>query len=319
MVASLDTLEVRVGESEALPVAEREYGALTVRDGVGLAVVVKVMVALAVCEGGGVGVWSPVPELLAVEAPVPVTVPDAPTEVVAQGEGLTLVEPLLLPMSEPFAVEVVHSPAVRDGLLLRAPVAVAADADAHAVAASGVELGQRLGEGVPAGEAEGALAVPKREGVAPLPQREGIGDALINAEELPLSEGDCETQPLAVVVGLPGSVAVGDGVGEGLGVPTPLFEASGDAVRCGVAVEVADGAPLLQLLAVGRALLEPDADTVASALSVPEDDAQSLAVSEAVAVPPPVPQGEALRVAQPVADAVLHVLPVPDAVGDDVA
>ena len=53
--------------------------------------------------------------------------------------------------------------------------------------------GQRLGEGVPTGEAEGALAVPKREGVAPLPQREGIGDALINAEELPLSEGDCET------------------------------------------------------------------------------------------------------------------------------
>ena len=90
-------------------------------------------------------------------------------------------------------------------------------------------------------------------------------------------------------------------------------------MRCGVAVEVADGAPLLQLLAVGRALLEPDADTVASALSVPEDDAQPLAVSEAVAVPPPVPQGEALRVAQPVADAVLHVLPVPDAVGDDVA
>ncbi len=316
VVASLDTLAVREGESEAVPVAERECGALAVWEGVGLAVGVKGVVALAVCEGGGVGVWSPVPELLAVAAPVPVAVPVAPTEVVAQGEGPTLVEPLLLPVPEPFAVEVVHSPAVGDGLLLRAPVALAADADAHAVAASGVELGQRLGDGVPAGEAEGALAVPGREGVAPLPQGEGKGDALIIAEELPLAEGGCETQPLAVDVGLPESVAGGDGVGGGLGVPTPLFEASGDGVRGGVAVEVADCAPLLQLLAVGIPLPEPRVDTVASALNVPDDDAQPLAVRDAVAVPPPVPQGEALREAPPVADAVLQVLPLPVAVGD---
>ncbi len=253
-VAARDTLASRESEAEALPIGEPDSSELAVWEASWLAVGVKGGVALGVSEGGGDGGGSPEPTLLAVAAPERAPVPVARPVRVASGEALDVAEAQLPPVSVPFTVALAQALAVESALLLRASVALAPDAEAHAVAASAVGLGQRLGEGVSTDEAERALAVPGNEGVAPAPQEEGRGDALLNAEGQPLAEGGCEERPLAVTEGLPAAVAKVDGVGVGPLVPAPLLEASAEGVRGAVEVTVADCAPLALLLAHARAL-----------------------------------------------------------------
>ena len=275
-VAAREVLASRESRAEALIVEEPDSGALAVWEASGLAVGVRSGVALGVSEDSGDGEGSPEPTLLAVAAPERAPVPVASPVRVASVEALDVAEAQLPPVSVPFTVALAQALAVGSALPLRASVALAPDAEAHAEAASAVALGQRLGEGVSAGEAERALAVPGNEGVAPAPEKEGRGEALIHAEGQPLAEGGCEERPLAVTEGLPGAVARDDGVGEGLRVPAPLLEAAAEGVRGAVKVAVEDCAPLALLLALARALKEPGADTVAEALCELDADVKPL-------------------------------------------